>query len=108
MNIKMTNNAKMNIKKIAYELYKIDWKHTHITPETEMNSLRDYVLISSFYGQSDYTYEDYLQDTGYNGELYVCFDEFVDNEYQDKDYIIHLLRSDQLISLYLNFFKPSE
>lgn len=107
MNIKMTNDMEMNIKKIAYELYKLDWKNSHITSEIEMNSLREYAL-TSFYGQSDYTYEDYLEDTGYNGELYVCFDEFVDNEYQDKDYMIHLFRSNQLISLYLNFFKPSE
>lgn len=81
----------MNIKRMCYELYKVDWKRSHnITAEKEMEAIRDY-----FFGLVDaydvYTYEDYLNDFGYDGELYVCYEEFLENEYQDEEYMREIL-----------------
>ena len=90
----------MNIRKLCYELYKIDWKHFHmITKEREMNSIKDYYegLIDN---DSEYTYEDYIEEFGYDGELYVCFEEFCDTEYYDVDYMRTLLDNDKLINIY--------
>ena len=89
----------MDIRKLCYELYKIDWKHSHITKEREMDSIKDYYegLIDN---DSEYTYEDYIEEFGYNGELYVCFEEFCDAEYYNVDYMRTLLDNDRLINIY--------
>lgn len=90
----------MDIRKLCYELYKIDWKHSHmITKEREMDSIKDYYegLIDN---DSEYTYEDYIEEFGYDGELYVCFEEFCDAEYYDVDYMCTLLDNDKLINIY--------
>ena len=89
----------MDIRKLCYELCKIDWKHSHITKEREMDSIKDYYegLIDN---DSEYTYEDYIEEFGYDGELYVCFEEFCDAEYYDVDYMRTLLDNDKLINIY--------
>ena len=90
----------MDIRKLCYELYKIDWKHSHmITKEREMDSIKDYYegLIDN---DSEYTYEDYIEEFGYDGELYVCDEEFCDAEYYDVDYMRTLLDNDKLINIY--------
>lgn len=90
----------MDIKRMCYELYKIDWKLSHnITAEREMEAIQDYFvgLVDAY---TEYPYEDYLEEFGYNGELYVCFEEFCEAEYLDEDYIINLLGHDDLIILY--------
>lgn len=87
------------ISKLCYELYKVDWKHSHITKDREMDTIKDYYegLVEC---DIDYTYEDYLEEFGYNGELYVCYEEFCDEEYYDKEYICKLLEDQALINLY--------
>ncbi len=92
----------MNITKLCYDLYKMDWKRSHgITAEVEMNYIRDY-----HYGlidmEGDYTYDDYLLEFGYNGELYSCYEEFCECEYLDFSYMIWLLDNEQLIEMYIN------
>lgn len=90
------------IKKLCYELYKIDWKHSHmITHEREMDSIKDYYQEVLTDNMGDiYSYENFLEKHGYSGELYVCFDEFCENEYLDETYMHFLLDNEQLISLY--------
>lgn len=82
------------IRKLCYELYKIDWKKSHmITPEMEKDLVRNYyeevVFSPDFDG--DYSLEDYVFDYGYEGQLYACYDEFLGAEYLDKDYVLTLL-----------------
>lgn len=91
----------MNIKKTAYELYKIDWVNTHITAKEKIEVLRDFYL-----GLVDdeliYSFEDYLEEFGYFGKLYVCFEEFCETEYLMEDYMKELLKEEALIKLYLD------
>ena len=88
------------ISRLCYELYKIDWKHSHmITKEREMNSVKDYYENLAD-DDAEYTYDDYLEEFGYDGELYVCYEEFLDNEYLEEDYICGLLDNDELINMY--------
>lgn len=107
----------MNIKEVAYELYKIDWKHTHITPKIEMDTLRNFATGSVFYdkasslisfGDRYASYNEYLEDAGFFGEIYACFDEFVDNEYKDKEYIKLLLQDRELINAYIRDLMDKE
>ena len=88
----------MNIKKLCYELYKLDWKQSHnITNETEKKVMRDY---QKYLIDDSYTYEDYIEEFGYDGNLYVCFEEFCDNEYHKTDYMCALLIDNYLINMY--------
>lgn len=90
----------MMIEKLCYELYKLDWKHSHgITKDIEMDSIKDYYegLVDS---DTTYSYNDYLEEFGYDGEIYVCFEEFLTSEYQDSCYMKSLLNNDELIKRY--------
>ena len=70
-----------------------------ITPEREMNAIKDYYegLIDD---ESEYSFEDYLEEFAYDGELYMCFAEFCDAEYLDVDCICGLLDNEELIEIY--------
>ena len=94
----------MNISELCYELYKEDWKHSNIiTKDMEIDSIKNYYecLITDDIDSKEYTYNDYLEEVGYNGKLYVCYEEFLDNEYLKEDYIKELLDNDNLYEIYL-------
>lgn len=93
-----------DIKKLCYELYKLDWKREHgITHNMTTDALKNYYEEFS----EDYSFEDYLRDFGYEGKVYACFDEFLDNEYLEEDYICKLLDNTNLIDLYLQNIHPA-
>lgn len=87
----------MLICDLCYELYKIDWER-RISPERKMDSWKN-CFEEEAYEVEDY--ENYLDEAGYDGELYVCHDEFLDAEYLDKEYIKGLLDNDKLYAKYL-------
>lgn len=98
--LKREQGMKRKLKKLCYELYKIDWKRSHlITSEREMDSVREYYegLINN---DTDDTYNEYLEERGYSGELYACYEEFLDAEYRDEEYICRLLDDEALIAAY--------
>jgi hypothetical protein len=70
-----------------------------ITAEREADTIKDYYegLIDD---DGTYIYEDYLGEFGYDGEIYVCYEEFIDNEYLDHIYMHNLLDNPKLIELY--------
>ena len=71
-------------QKRLYEEYKQEWCEVHgITPEMIATLRAEYdddCANRRFTG----TFEEYELDWGYNGgEVYACFEEFLDNEYQE-------------------------
>ena len=72
LSIKKENNQlhynfiDININKL-YEAYKKDWCENH---HIDINNIDENI--------------------GDNGEIYVCFDEFIKNEYQDYEYVNYL------------------
>ena len=80
-----------DLKKLAYELYKMHWTREHISKEWQLAEYRGYYLTNLEDNDDNYTFEDHLEENGYDGELYVCFDEFIDEEYEDADYMSYLL-----------------
>lgn len=84
-------NLSTELKKAAYELYKQDWLYEHVSPGRQMESLREYYEMSEEDESAYEDYDDYLFENGYNGELYVCFDEFLGAEFQDIGYMEYLL-----------------
>ncbi len=67
-----------------YELYKLDWMRTH-NPDV----VNEYKIWAEF--GEDSTFEEWVEENGYGGELYVCFDEFMETEMQDREYILNLV-----------------
>ena len=79
----------MDVKRIAYEKYKLDWlmKHGYTLTDlmSELESIRDDtdpINLLFVFWEEEY---------GFGSEIWVCFDEFIDNEYQDKGYMKQLL-----------------
>lgn len=94
---------KYDILELAYELYKIDWVHNNTTLKDRLKSMREYRQYqeeAENYGVSIMEYEDYLWENGYGGALYVCMDEFEDEEFMDTDYMRYLL-GEKLFDEYL-------
>lgn len=85
----------MDIKKIAYEKYKLDWMIAHgYTLADIMNELNDMqeeepdTCVSNLF--SDWEYE-----FGFGSEIWACYDEFLEYEFNDKDYMKSLLNEDE-------------
>lgn len=98
----------MTIKQLCYELYKEDWKFNHIYTTDILGSYVDYYnyLKECEMSSGEYSYDDYIFEYGYNnGEIYACFDEFLENEYLETEYIEELLNDDKVFELYLKDIK---
>lgn len=98
-----------NIQELAYELYKVDWKQSHmITPEVEKDALMNYYegLLSSDFDE-EYTFEEYINEFGYSYEIYASYKEFCETEFLDKDYMRKLLNN-KLFKEYLTFVEPGK
>ena len=80
----------MDIKKIAYEKYKLDWMLRHgYTLADLVRELSDYMEEAN--EDLVVVFDIWESDYGFRSEIWVCFDEFIDNEYQDKGYMKQLL-----------------
>lgn len=92
----------MSIQEALYELYKIDWLHSHmITAERQMDVVRQYYCAVKS-GDVDCSLTECIEEYGYDGELYACFDEFMENEYEDVAYIRQLCCNDQMFDDYID------
>ena len=95
----------MDIKKIAYELYKLNWINVHIPIARQLATYREYIVEQEEDYDDNYTYEDFLFDNGFQGELYADFEEFLENEYMDKEYMRYLLDNSIFWKRYLEVIK---
>lgn len=89
----------MDIRDLSYELYKIDWMR-RISPERQMDLLKNYYQETTATERRDYPFEEYLLDVGYDGELYAYEDEFITSEYTDVEYMKKLLDNEMLFAEY--------
>lgn len=94
-------------KKRCYELYQLDWMMTHgYSLQDAFNMLREGYAEGCASGNIDGgtgcdndfdMLEDYFEEQGFNGELFVCEEEFYEAEYLDTDYMEYLLPKEMLI-----------
>lgn len=78
-----------------YSLYQLDWMQRHGHSIQELIAKMDYVLSekSPDAGKElspSEVYSEFLSDFGFGGECFVCFDEFMQCEYLDSEYIKEL------------------
>lgn len=80
----------MNIKQVAYEKYKLDWMLRHGYTLTQLIEELAYYMEEAN-DDLETVYDVWEYDYGFGSEIWVCFDEFIVNEYQDKHYMKQLL-----------------
>lgn len=84
----LENLMSSDIKLKAYELYKLNWlaKHGYTLDDVLRKAYE--IMISDYLDiQVEDDLLDAFEEIGFNGEMYVSFDEFIDNEYQDIEYM---------------------
>lgn len=84
----------MDIRTLAYTLYKIDWLR-RISHDRIADLVKNYYDETRECAPDELTLNDYFDECGFNGEIYACFDEFIDNEYGNKSYMETLLNEKQ-------------
>ena len=90
----------MTIRELAYELYKMDWMR-RIPCGVQMDTLKDYYQETTEEDREEYTFEDYILEHGYQGQLYACYEEFLRAEYLDESYMRSLFyKNDDLLNEY--------
>lgn len=85
----------MNIKKIAYEKYKLDWMLHHGYTLTDLINGLELMREENEDDSIQQLFVDWEYGFGFGSEIWVCFDEFIDNEYTDTDYMKQILTRDE-------------
>lgn len=95
----------MSIKKKAYENYKLWWmlNHSHsleelvdeLELEEEEEGYEENVSISSVFSDWEYGF-------GFKGEIWACYEEFLENEYLDKNVMKEILINKDEYEKYLS------
>ena len=90
-----TFNIIDEIRKGAYEAYKINWLHTQLTKDQQLDVIKNYIeeSIEAFteYDNEPESLDDYIFENGYFGDCYVCFNEFLDSDYRDIEFMASLI-----------------
>lgn len=79
------------LQNALYELYKADWVLNHV-PQFEQYEVRREYEFGVLFGEVEGSFDDYIFENGYHGNVYACFDEFLDAEYLDREYMQSLVR----------------
>lgn len=75
----------------VYEIYKEDWYKEHNIPDEDVIKLLDEWQFAKVYSDFEGSFEDYELEYGYNGgEIYACFDEFMDNEFDEFKPVLYV------------------
>jgi hypothetical protein len=91
------------IRKLCYDLYKADWMR-RISVEQISDTIKNYYtecvhIVGNDEPSISYamSYEDFISETGYDGAIYVCFDEFIESEFKDSVYMKELIGDMELV-----------
>ena len=83
----------------CYELYKLDWIASH--GYTLEDTAKEILALVDEGVSTEEAFSEFEQN-GYSpsGEIYACFEDFIENEYEDIEYMRQLL-SEDMFKLYL-------
>lgn len=90
-----TYNVKDEIRKTAYSKYQLNWMIMHgyglddiISRLNDLKKDEPKIDVETLYQEWEYN-------SGFNGELWTCYDEFLSSEYKDRSYMRKILDDDQ-------------
>lgn len=91
-------DTEIEFKRRCYELYQLDWMRTHgYSLQDAFNILREGYAEGCASENIFDAIKEYFEEQGFDGEIFVCENEFYDCEYQDVGYMEYLLPKDMLI-----------
>ena len=91
-----------DIKDISYHKYQLRWMMDHgYSLEDLVEKMTEIFKEYDEFFSPESCYELFVSDYGFGGELFVSYQEFLDSEYRDKDYIKSILTKKQ----YLDYLK---
>lgn len=66
------------LMKVRYELYKLEWKKQHVTPQLEQEAYDLYCngIRCTGMDPARYTFADFVEEHGYLGERWLSFESF--------------------------------
>ena len=104
---KILQTQKSNdIQKALYETYKTYWMRNHISIDQIIKTINEFQ--QSRFDDEYENLEDFIADNGYDGQLYASFNEFLNNEYLDTDYMLSLIENDTVREAYLEDVKDGK
>ena len=81
----------MNIKEIAYERYKLDWLLSHGYTLADLMNELDQMQEESPDDSVSQLFTDWEYGFGFGNEIWACYEEFLESEYQNAFYMLQLL-----------------
>ena len=81
----------MDITKIAYEKYKLDWMLSHGYTFADLMKELDIMQEESPDNTVSQLFDDWEYGFGFASEVWACYDEFIGHEFLDKAYMRKLL-----------------
>lgn len=101
--------TKHELQKRAYEIYQLDWMIGNgFSLRNLLDVLKEGAVEMAIDGTLDYDMnqafsqmEDYYWEHGFNGMVYCCFEEFIDAEYTDVEFMERILPED----MYCDYLK---
>ena len=83
---------KRHITQKFYDIYRVAWIQEHISPSELLSVVKE--CVEETHKSDMQTLVEYIEEYGIHGELYVCFDEFLANEFLDDDFMEMLASGD--------------
>lgn len=99
---KAQNNTDLStLQRTAYEAFKLHWMICHgLTAADLLAKYSDYWGEVESDEEGMYDFWAFLEGTGFNGEIWPCFNEFLVTEFRDVN-LMHQLLSDVQYGVYL-------
>ena len=69
---------------IAYRKYQLDWLSDHGYCIEDIYNLADQWHIEKNNHEFDGSFGEYIEEYGFGGDIWACYDEFIECEYSDK------------------------
>jgi hypothetical protein len=89
----------MDITQIAYEKYKLDWMTNHGCSLSDLIFELEELRLDNPNAEITELFDDFECNYGFKfgSEIWACFDEFIDNEFLDDDYMYVLLNDKEFV-----------
>ena len=89
----------MEITQIAYEKYKLDWMTNHGCSLSDLIFELEELRLDNPNAEITELFDNFECNYGFKfgSEIWACFDEFIDNEFLDDDYMYVLLNDKEFI-----------
>lgn len=84
-----------DIRQKAYKKYQHDWMISHGIGEDALNKVIQEYVADTKEDCPEMAFSEWLFEHGFDGSIWVCYDEFLGTEYQDKEYMVYLLTEDE-------------